>query len=133
MYRFLEDVTIADVAFEAEADSFEELLSECGKALTNVMITDIQQIALIKSVKFELKGENPEEILHNFLEELVFLKDTEQLLLRSFDISDNRVVAKGEQINPKKHELLAEVKAISWHKFKVEKKNKWYAFVIVDV
>ncbi len=134
MYRFLEDVAIADVAFEAEAPSFEELLKECGKALMNAMVENLESVRREKVFSFDLEGESEEEILHNFLEELVFLKDAYQMVFSDFKIEGKKVYAFGERIDARRHSLLAEVKAVSWHLFKVERKGKgWRAFVVLDV
>jgi len=40
---------------------------------------------------------------------------------------------KGEEIDNKKHHMIVDVKAVSWHMYKVEKKEEWNAFVILDV
>jgi SHS2 domain-containing protein len=80
--------------------------------------------------------------LFNFLSELVFVKDSEQLLFSRFDIDifpeNNGWKVKcecfGEKIDPEKHELLVDVKAVTMHKFAIEEtKNGWKARVVLDI
>ncbi len=141
-YRYLEDVAIADIAFEASGKTIEELFEASGFALTNAMIKDLGRIER-KAVKdFEVEASDVEMLLFNFLQELIFYKDAERLLFNRFDlkiIQDGDkwhigVKAYGEEINREKHELLADAKAIALHNFKVEKTTGgWKALVIVDV
>ena len=81
-------------------------------------------------------------LLYRFLQELIFYKDAERLLFSCYELDIDRripsgiiyVRAFGEEINPEKHELLADVKAISFHNFSVQRTaDGWKASVIVDV
>jgi SHS2 domain-containing protein len=76
------------------------------------------------------------------LQELIFLKDAELLLVCKYEMKIYRTEAgiilrailKGETIDNTRHEMLVDVKAVSWHLFKVERvKSEWKAFVILDV
>jgi SHS2 domain-containing protein len=141
-YRYLEDVAIADVAFEAEGKTIGELFESSGFALTNAMIKDLRKIEE-KAVKaFEVEAMDLEMLLFNFLQELIFFKDAERLLFNRFDLDieqiDDKwhlgVKAYGEEIDQEKHELLADAKAVALHNFKVEETAEgWRALVIVDV
>lgn len=141
-YKYLEDVAIADVAFEAEGKTLEELFESSGFALTNAMIKDLGQLEQKIEKSFEVEAEDVEMLLFNFLQELIFYKDAERLLFNKFglDIKQKenkwllRVKAYGEEIDREKHELLADAKAVALHNFKVERREKeWRASVIVDV
>ena len=76
------------------------------------------------------------------LNELVFLKDAQRLLLRiesitfSQDKSMHRaqVAAYGEIINPARHRLLIDVKAATLHRLAVEHDDhSWKACVVLDI
>ncbi len=142
MYKYLEDVAIADVAFEAQGKTLEELFESSGFALTNAMIKDLSKIEQRAEKSFEVEAEDVEMLLFNFLQELIFYKDAERLLFNKFDLDivqkeDGWLLsarAYGEEIDREKHELLADVKAVALHNFKVEETEKgWRASVIVDV
>jgi len=141
-YKYLEDVAIADVAFEAEGKTLEELFESSGFALTNTMIKDLGQLEQRVEKSFEVEAEDVEMLLFNFLQELIFYKDAERLLFNKFELDIEQkedrwhlgVKAYGEEIDREKHELLADAKAVALHNFKVEEKAKgWRAMVIVDV
>ncbi|MBI5046735.1 archease [Candidatus Micrarchaeota archaeon] len=141
-YKFIEGVSLADIAFEAKGKTLEETFESAADALTNTMIAKLEMISPKKTKKIELKAENEEKLLHDFLNELIFLKDAKILLFREYKIKIQKkknvfvLVAelKGEEINQKKHELLVDAKAISWHMFNLDKNRSGYtAFVIVDV
>ncbi len=142
MYKYLEEVAIADVAFEAQGKNIEELFESSGFALTNAMIKDLSKIEQKVERSFEVEADDVEMLLFNFLQELIFYKDAERLLFNKFDLDivqkeDGWLLsakAYGEEIDREKHELLADVKAVALHNFKVEETVKgWRANVIVDV
>ncbi len=141
-YSYLEDVAIADVAFEARGKTIKELFEAAGFALTNAMIKDLGRIEKKAVKSFEVEASDMEMLLFNFLQELIFYKDAELLLFNRFDLDIEqkdgkwhlRVKAYGEEIDREKHELLADAKAIALHNFKVEETaSGWKALVIVDV
>jgi SHS2 domain-containing protein len=140
MYRYLEDIVTADLAFEAEAETIERLFEENASALTDAMVS-------IKGVKprarktIRLVENSLERLLYSWLEELVFIKDAELLLFSKFDVKiaekDGKfhleAAAHGEKLK-KRHEQKIDVKAITLHMFELRKKGKgWYSRVVVDI
>ena len=140
-YRFVEGVARADVAFEASGKTLEELFGSSGKALTRSMVENPESIESRESVKFSLKNDNMEKLLHDFLQEIIFHKDAESLIFNDFNLKVTEkkgecsveAILKGEEIDNKKHHMIVDVKAVSWHMYKVEKEDEWKAFVILDV
>lgn len=141
-YRFLEDIAIADVAFEATGKTVKELLESAALALTNTMIKNLSKIEAKLKREFSIEAKDVEMLLFNLLQEIIFYKDSEMLLFNKFDLNIEPrkkgwkldVVAHGEKLDMKRHELLVDVKAVTFHNFKVEEtKNGWTAQVILDV
>lgn len=142
-YRFVEGLTVADIAFEASGKTLEEMFASAAEAITVTQVQDIGSVGTAVEKSFEVKAQNEERLLHDFLQEIVFLKDAELLLFRKYSMRTYRtegggfrlaVKASGEKIDQKKHNLLVDVKAVSWHKFRVERgKDGWKATVIIDV
>lgn len=135
-------MTFADVAFEATGKTIEEMFICAAKATTNSMVDDLTKIETKKSIKIEIKANDEEKLLFEFLQEIIFYKDAKQLLFREYEILIKKIESgflleanlKGEKINNKKHDLIVDVKAVSWHRFEVEKTKSGYrAFVILDV
>src|SRR5574342_351425 len=85
-YRYLDDVAIADVAFEAEGKTLRELLESSALALTNIMIRIPENLGPNVIRRYEMTAENPEMLLYRFLQELVFIKDAERLLFSKFEL-----------------------------------------------
>ncbi len=141
-YRYLGDIAIADIAFEAQANTREALFVEAGNALTNVMVEDLQSIHPVEHRNFHIKARDLERLLFEFLQVLIFYKDAEQLLLTVPKVSitekdDNLFLnaeAAGERINPETHELNADVKAVTLHRFHVRHDPEgWKTTVVLDV
>ncbi len=141
-YRFLEDIATADVAFEARGKDTAELFLAAADALMNVMVSDLATIG--KSVELEFRVDHAELdlLLFNFLQELVFFKDARRLLLRvaSVEIDSGAggfsLVARaaGEELDPEKHDLIVDVKAVTLYRFAVRQTaDGWLATVVLDI
>ena len=139
-YKFVDNVAYADVAFEASGRNLEELFKSAAEATTKTMIENPQKIDEKEERTIEIETDDVETLLYKFLDEIIFYKDADVLIFRSFKIKINSegthlsATFKGEEININKHNMVVDVKAVSYHMFKVEKvKNTWKAFVILDV
>src|SRR6476646_1013552 len=81
-YHYLEDFGTADIAFEANERDLAELFSDAADATTNVMIDNIEAIQPRETRQIELSNDELDMLLFDLLQELIFLKDAERLLLR---------------------------------------------------
>ncbi len=138
-FKLLEGVVMADTAFEASGKDLNELFEQSALAVESIMVS-------AKSIKKEISRDitldkkTIEDLLYSFLNELVYLKDAEQFLVKSVTavVSKNKgwlLHAKldGAKLN-KKMTLGTDIKAITLHKFSVkESKSGWVAQVVVDV
>lgn len=138
-YEFLEDVAIADVAFVAQGKSLEELFANCALATFEVMV-DTKQIAIRQKRDIKLENDKIEELLVDWLSELIFLKDKDKILFKDFKIHIKKndkyqleAQAFGEKINTKRHKLRLDVKAVTYHLLEVKKDKNWKARVVLDV
>ena len=91
-YKIREDVATADVAFEAEGATFEEMCVSAAEATTRIMV-DPQTLKEKKTKSFAVKGETPEKLLFNFLNEIIYIKDAELLLFKSFIVKKQGAAA----------------------------------------
>ncbi|MGQ9616750.1 MAG: archease [Spirochaetota bacterium] len=141
-YQYIDSIAIADVAFEAQGATIEELFRACWEAAVNVMVSDLRAIKGKVRRNIRLRESNIELLLFNFLQEMIFLKDAEQLLLLIDTITiytENgqetlQAEAKGERIDPLKHELIVDIKAVTLHHFMVKRSSDgWKATVVLDV
>lgn len=141
-YHFRDDIVAADVVFEAEADSLAELLEQCGLALENTMVEDLAAIQPKVRREWRFENESAEQVVFEFLQELIFLKDAELLVFGKIGAKAEKkgtgwvatVTLEGEPIDGKRHEQLVDVKAVTYHMYKVEVRGgRWKAFVVLDV
>lgn len=140
-YTFLEDVAIADVAFEASGDDIAELFKSCAEATFEVM-ADLTTVGQDTEKKIRLENKKVDKLLYEFLEELIYLKDLDCLLFSDFDIKIKKedgiyqleATAYGSTINSEKQDLKADVKAVTLHMFEVKQtKDGWKARVVLDI
>lgn len=140
-YRFLEDWTLADVAFEATGKDTTELFTDAGIAVLATMVLDVASVEKGVVREINIEADSLEMLLFKFLEEIIFFKDAENLFFSSLKISistDTKYSLtgqlEGEKIDPKKHELLVDVKAVTFHRFEVKfAHEQWSAKVVLDV
>jgi SHS2 domain-containing protein len=141
-YRFLDDIAIADVAFEARGKSREEMFTASADALMNVMVAELETIRPVVVVEVSLENRALDMLLFDFLNEYIFYKDARLLLLRVAELSivpteDHftlKAVARGERLAPARHQLTVDVKAVTLHRFLVEETEEgWRSVVVLDI
>lgn len=137
MYKFRDDLTRADVAFNATGDTLDELFKSCALAVMEVMV-DLKSVSKVETRVIELSNDDNEKLLFEFLEEIVYLKDADYILFCDFDVKISngklRCVCYGEKIDYEKQKTKVDIKAITYHHFKLAKiMGKWEATVIVDI
>ena len=143
-YKYLEDVSIADVAFEAKGKTLAGMFESAGLAVTNVMVKDLKVVKPKIKKTIKLKNKDMEKLLFNFLQEFVFWKDKDLLLFSKVKVkitepkksgADYSLVAvlSGDKIDAKKHEMLVDVKAVTWHLFNIERASNWKCHVVLDI
>jgi len=143
-YKYLEDVSIADVAFEAKGKTLDAMFESAGLAVTNVMVKDLKSVKPKFRKTIKLKNKDIEKLLFNFLQEFVYWKDKDLLLFSRIDVKINQpkkagqpyalaASLAGDKIDNIKHEMLVDVKAVTWHLFKIEKTKGWSCHVVLDI
>ncbi len=139
-YKFLEGIALADLAFEATGKTLNDLFKNAALAVfeSQVKLTTVTPKIAKKIV---MENEDVGHLLYDFLNEIIFFKDAEQLLFKTVKVAITKntkykLVAelKGEKINPNKHKLGNDLKAVTMHKFNVEKTLKgWKCLVVIDI
>jgi SHS2 domain-containing protein len=141
-YKFLEEIGTADIAFEATGHDLPELFSDAADATMNVMIDNLDSIEPRETRHIELSNDEIDMLLFDFLQELIYFKDAERLLLRvrdaRIDERDEKYILKtdaaGETLDTTRHHQRADVKAVTLHGFCVEKEDGgWKARVLLDI
>lgn len=125
----------ADMYIEVFGKTLEKLFENAAEGLTNLMV---KKITKKKEIKFSIEADSPEDLLQNFLNELLIYRDSQNLFFSSFKvkIQGKKLFAslKGEEFNPKKHEPDMEVKAITYHNLEIKKsKDGYFVKILVDI
>ncbi len=136
MFEFFEHT--ADLGLRVTARDLESLLAEAARGLLAILVDNPEQVQVTSTVEVKISGQDPGYLLFDFLSELLVIFDTRHLLLADFEIEVSgdglHARARGEQLDPARHQLAHEVKAITYHGLKVEKTDDgWLAELIVDI
>jgi SHS2 domain-containing protein len=139
-YRFLEDVAIADIAFEAYGKSLNELFENAALAIFELS-ADVETIDAVKKVEFELENEKLDNLLYDFLSEILFLKDSKYMVFKHIHVTIKegkknklKAILEGDAINSEVQHLENDIKAVTMHMFELKKeKSQWKARVVVDI
>jgi SHS2 domain-containing protein len=140
-FEFLEDVT-SDLCFVARGGSLSAVFAAAAEALLAATLEEPAALRETERRRLELKEPDLELLLLAFLNELVFLRDARQLLLRPRELRVEtepagarlRAELVGERIDPSRHRLLADVKAATAHGLKLAfEEGRFRATVTLDV
>lgn len=140
-FELVEGITDADYAFKIYGKDLGDLFVNAGMAIFSVMVNP-KSVSKVIEKEIKLENNSAKKLLFDFLEELVFLKDAESFMLKEIkaEVEEDKekflLNAKifGEELNMKKHEVITDVKSVTYHNYKVEKTSKgWEATVVVDV
>lgn len=122
----------------AEGDSLSTLFQQAALGARQIM-TACSDIGSDESFVVEVQGQDLEELLVDWLSELLFLCESRQFLPASFEIEITpelqlRARVWGESLDRSRCELQREIKAVTYHQIKVEKRGDgWQAQVFVDL
>ena len=134
-YEFFEHT--ADVKFRAYGKTTEECFSNAVIALTSVMFDpDKIEEKITKSIS--IKGNDLKSLLYNFLEELLYLIDTESFIIHKVtgikigEMNKKHILTAtlvGDKIGDKYHNI-GSVKAVTYEEMEIK---EGYVQVILDV
>jgi SHS2 domain-containing protein len=135
-YKFLKHT--ADVKFQAVGKTLEEAFENASLALIKVMTKGARTKAK-EEKKFEIRGKDNENLLYGFLEEILFLLDAENFLMRKIkkiEIKKDKLVAEILGDKASNYEFSNDVKAVTYNEMFVkfeENKKCWIVQVVLDV
>jgi len=137
-YQFLEHT--ADAKFQAFGRSLEEAFENAAYALVSLM-WEREKIGRKIQHSVKVEGRDLEQLLVNFLEEILYLLDSRMYLLHSVEKIQIQKIAEvyaldalflgddyGNQYQP-----YGDVKAITYNEMKIHTKNRFMVQVVVDV
>ena len=127
----------ADVGIRVEAPTLEDLFETAGLAFTEV-VTSAESLDCSVERRFKLEEDNIETLLVSWLQELLYLLDTEELVFSRFQVRLHdcslEATAWGEVFDPDRHMIKTEIKAVTYHQLEVAESDQgWQAQVILDI
>jgi SHS2 domain-containing protein len=140
-FEFIEGITTADVAFRAYGESIEDLFISSARAVMSVMVGNPEAITREIKRHISLESGDMDLLLFLFLQEVIFYKDSESLLL----LPDGLLIThgdpwrlesemSGDTISRDRHRMRVDIKAVTLHNFEVTHANGlWSATVVLDV
>ena len=142
-YKFLEDIAIADIAYDAYGKNLNELFENSALAIFELS-AEVNTIEPKKKLEIKLENKKLDNLLYDFLSEILFLKDSKYMVFKNVKVKiiENKKNKKynlistieGDKINSKKQKLENDIKAITMHMFELKKvKNGYQARIVVDI
>jgi SHS2 domain-containing protein len=128
----------ADVGIIVHGTEIKQVFANAATALFS-LITELENIREELKYDVEVASEDRESLLVEWLNELIYLFDTEHVLLKRFDIQSLsntklKITCCGEKIDPSRHKIKTGVKAATYHMLRIDKDDKGYkAQVIFDI
>jgi SHS2 domain-containing protein len=128
----------SELAVRVTGNSQVDLFANSAFALFDVM-ADVDKIEVKERINLEVEGTDRDDLMVNWMRELLYLYQGSGYLLREFNIrevKDTIVKAEvcGEKIDPDRHEVKQEIGAVAFHKSRMEKTgNQWTAQVIFEL
>ena len=136
MYELFEHT--ADLGLRATAADLDALFAEMAKALLAAMVENPEAVRPDAAATIEIAGDDREYLLFDWLKELLHRFDAEHTVYSRFKVTVRpdglTATAWGEPVDPARHLLNHEVKAVTYHGLTVEQTpDGWRAEVIVDI
>ena len=126
----------ADIGLIAYGRTLAEAFANAAYGLFSI-ITQPETISETESRQLTLSEDDPEALLFEWLNRLIYFFDVEMLLFKRFDITsfnghELKATCYGEKYDPTRHQLKTGVKSATYHMLKVDRvKNQ--VQVILDV
>lgn len=141
LFQFLDDVALADLAFDAEGDSVQEMFEAASNAVMEAM-ADPTTVGATWEHRVEHTGPDLAELLFDWLSDFVYWKDAAGVVFSRVVISLTQVGAEwtlagtliGEPVNQVTQVLRNDVKGVTKHLYRLHHENgRWRVRVVLDV
>jgi SHS2 domain-containing protein len=128
----------ADLGLRVRAEDRNGLFRDAGSGLFAMIVEPAPHGEPVERRTFSIDGDRNDYLLFDWLNEMLYVFETERKLLGDFEvsISDRGLEARVSafELDLGRYRLLREVKAITYHGLKVEQtQGGWLAEVIVDI
>ncbi len=127
----------ADTGIIAYGKDLRQAFANAARGLFS-LITELETVKEVLERDIEVSAADRDSLLVAWLNELIYIFDTEYILFKRFDIirlGQRHLVARGygEKVDRARHELKTGVKAATYHMLAVEQKDGWRLQVLFDI
>jgi SHS2 domain-containing protein len=128
----------ADIGLLVYGEDLKALFENAGEAFFH-LITDLRKVKRRTERQIKIGSETLERLMVDWLTELLYLHDVENLLFKGFQVESVgedglRAKVEGEPFQEGVHVIKTEVKAVTYHQIEVRKTNgNWRAQIILDL
>jgi len=126
----------ADIKFKAFGRNLEEVFENSADAVLNAMFEGKVEGKIKK--KIAVKGEDLESLMYNFIEEILFLLDSEEFLISTSKVKishdKKKLTAEINGDDTADYPGIEHIKSVTYNEMHVKKTQKgWEAQVVLDV
>ena len=133
-YDFIEHT--ADVGIKAYGKTISEAFEHAARGMFDI-ITDSSKVDSVGQYDIQLEAPDLEQLLVDWLSELLFLNSAKNLVFGSFKVNIDKIHLSaqvfGEEYDTSKHKMGVEIKAVTYHMLEVNKKKPFYVQVLFDI
>ena len=127
-----------DAGIRAYGETLPDLFLNAAMGMYS-LITDPADVREERNIALDIESHSPEGLLVSWLNELIFHFDTYGFVGKTIRIAallGNTISARvsGEDFDPERHEKRLLIKAATYHRLSIEKKEgQWVAEIIFDI
>lgn len=135
-YRILNHSS--DLAIKVSGKTQPELLANSAFALFDLM-ADLEKVQILDQLPLEVEGADSDDLIVNWMRELLYLFQGSGYLLKEFQIREARenyvrAEVKGEKFDPDRHDIQREIRSVFQRQCRMEKTgDQWTARVVFEV
>ena len=133
-FRYLDHMT--DALIEAYGSTLDEAFENSARGLVNTMF-DLSNISTNLEVKIEAQGHDLYSLFYDWLEKVMLVILTENIILSDFRVkiySTEKIgdhctyflscTARGERLDLEKHHFKVEIKAVTYHEMQIKQEKE---------
>jgi len=128
----------ADVGIKAYGKNISEAFENAAKGMFDI-ITNCSKINNVGEYNIQLEAPDFEQLLVDWLSELLFLNSTKNLVFGFFKVEIDKdhpylsASVFGEKYNIDKHKIGNEIKAVTYHMLEIKKKRLYHVQILFDI
>jgi len=127
----------ADVGIIAYGTDIRQAFANAARAMFS-LITELDEVEEVIYRDIELTAPDQESLIVEWLNEFIYLFDTENIIFKRFDITrlnSTQLKARsyGEKVNSSKHKLKTGIKAATYHMLRINKGDGCRIQVLFDI